>query len=190
LPNSLSRTRSPTRKSVVTTICCFNFSDCSIAAKALIARPSPKHGSTSRSALLCARRVGGPGSRISLRSTPAQRQPFVPSFGTTRPRSPTKNAAGQKMARAAAVATPSLCADYLVRLTAWRPLSRWLEPPRQAVGRCMIDTRPAKRMQARYPKRKTRNRPTRRPAPRFPKYAFYETPQIQRYPSATTARRQ
>ena len=46
LPNSLSRTRSPTRKSVVTTICCFNFSDCSIAAKALIARPSPKHGST------------------------------------------------------------------------------------------------------------------------------------------------
>ena len=40
LPNSLSRTRSPTRKSVVTTICCFNFSGCSIAAKALIARPS------------------------------------------------------------------------------------------------------------------------------------------------------
>ena len=58
LPNSLSRTRSPTRKSVVTTICCFNFFGCSIAAKALIARPSPKHGSTSRSALLCARRPG------------------------------------------------------------------------------------------------------------------------------------
>ena len=82
LPNSLSRTRSPTRKSVVTTICCFNFFGCSIAAKALIARPSPKHGSTSRSALLCARRWGpGTGCRISLRSTPAQRQPFVPSLG-------------------------------------------------------------------------------------------------------------
>ena len=113
LPNSLSRTRSPTRKSVVTTICCFNFFGCSIAAKALIARPSPKHGSTSRSALLCARRWGpGTGCRISLRSTPAQRQPFVPSFETTRPRfclsPPTKNAAGQKMTIAAAVATPSL----------------------------------------------------------------------------------
>ena len=44
----------------------------------------------------------------------------------------------------------------------------------------MIDARPAKRMQARYPKRKTHNRLTRRPAPRFPKYSFDKTPQTQR----------
>ena len=83
LPNSLSRTRSPTRKSVVTTICCFNFSGCSLAAKALIAWFYKPVGPT-----MC-QAAGGPGTgcRISLRSTPAQRQPFVPSFETTRPRS-------------------------------------------------------------------------------------------------------
>ena len=136
--------------------------------------------------------AGGPGTgcRISLRSTPAQRQPFVPSFETTRPRSAYEVRRRPEDDDSGRCGDAVLSALTTVRLTAWRPLSRWLEPPRQDVGRCMIDARLVKRMQARYPKRKTHNRLTRSPAPRFPKYSFDKTPQTQRYSSAATARRQ